>query len=62
MACEKCTKFKEKVKAFWTKTKAFMTKKTWGVPNWLLFLVFPLVLIILIVLVLPKLLKKKSPF
>lgn len=46
MACEKCTKFKEKIKAFWTKTKAFMTKKTWGIPNWVLFVVFPVVLII----------------
>ncbi|CAM1370005.1 hypothetical protein TPENAI_60768 [Tenacibaculum litopenaei] len=46
MACEKCTKFKEKIKAFWTKTKAWMKEKTIGVPNWALFVVAPAVLII----------------
>lgn len=45
MACETCKTIKEKAVALWAKTKEFMVKKTLGMPNWLVWVVFPVVLI-----------------
>lgn len=46
MACTTCQNIKTKAKEYWEKAKTWMQKETWGVPNWALFVVAPVVLIV----------------